>query len=123
MKANAIHRKTAFVSALLMGITAVGIAASARAGESAVQAVGVTRVVVRYGDLDLTSPEGARTLYARLGSAASKACGGEPGTRDLLSRMSYQDCRSTALDHAVNRIGSSQLQALHDESKEGTSVG
>jgi UrcA family protein len=123
MKANAIHRKTAVASALLACITAIGVAATARAGESAVQTVGVTRVVVRYGDLDLTSPAGAQTLYARLSSAASKACGGEPGTRDLLSRMSYQDCRSTALDRAVSRVGSSQLQALHEESSEGSSVG
>ena len=71
-----------------------------------------TQVPVSYDDLNLTNPAGARTLYARLKSAAGRACGSRPSGRDSQEYLNYQSCYESALDKAVSQVNRSQLQAL-----------
>ena len=53
------------------------------------------------------------TRNARLSAAAERACGREPDSRDLRRRMQYRSCYDDALNRAVDKIGSRELQALH----------
>jgi UrcA family protein len=46
----------------------------------------VPRVTVRFGDLDLSKPQGAETLYRRIRSAARQVCAPLDGG-DLASKM------------------------------------
>jgi UrcA family protein len=121
MKTSRSHASIAVRAALVAGVTGLCLATAAQAGEAA---AGTTRtlVVVNYDDLNLASPAGARTLYARLRSAAERACGGDPSGRTLQEQMDYQSCYESALDKAVRKVDSAGLQALHQDSKD-SSVG
>lgn len=69
-------------------------------------------VVVRYSDLNLDSAAGNHTLYVRLSAAASRACGGEPATRELERTAQYRSCVEETLNSAVDKISSSDQRAL-----------
>jgi UrcA family protein len=109
---------------LAIGVATLLCALSAQAGTQPANSPAATRsVVVRYADLNLGAAEGARTLYARLSAAADAACGGEQYTVDLRSRLAYRACYDQALDKAVRKIDSQQLQALHAARTSSRSVG
>jgi UrcA family protein len=88
-----------------------GLALSAHAADSARSVF--PAVIVRYGDLNIDTQAGARTLYARLGHAAERACGGKPQSIDLPRFQRFAVCYDYALDRAVEKIDKPQLQALH----------
>jgi UrcA family protein len=113
MNVTRIIRTPAMATALLTGFATLACASIAQAGDAAAAGTSVTRVVVNYGDLNLATKAGARTLYARLQLAAEQACGSEPESRDLRAWLDYQTCYSTALDNAVRKVDNSNLQALH----------
>lgn len=71
-----------------------------------------TRVVVNYGDLDLTQPEAAETLYRRIGWAARRACD-EPAGGELTQMSRYKTCYRMAVADAVNKVNAQTLTALH----------
>ena len=70
---------------------------------------------VAYGDLDLSTADGARTLLRRINVAAHRICGPEPVHSQLQPRLVsyYRDCVADSVDIAVARIGSPALLALH----------
>lgn len=72
-------------------------------------------VAVHYQDLEADSRAGAERLYARLKSAARRACGGAP-ERGLAAVSDYNRCRADALSAAVADVGSRTLTALHRSS-------
>jgi UrcA family protein len=76
-------------------------------------------VMVRTGDLDLGQTDGAKALLVRLHSAASTACGGQPGMPvDLAAMQDYHACVRTRLDDAVGQVRAPLVAALyrgHDE--------
>ena len=76
-------------------------------------------VVVQYADLDLNSAAGNKVLYARLSAAAERACGNEPSARELKRQVQYRACYDKALNRAVDKIGSRELQALHTSKATG----
>jgi UrcA family protein len=89
------------------------IAPTAQAGDAARSGPSYDSVVVKYSDLDLGGVAGNKVLYARLSAAAARACGNEPDSRDLRRRMQYRACYDSALNRAVDKVGSRELQALH----------
>jgi UrcA family protein len=89
-----------------------GLALSAHAGDSAPGAF--PAVTVKYGDLNIDSKSGAQILYARLGHAAERACGGKPSLMvDMPRYRRFTACYDEALDRAVQKVDKPQLQALH----------
>jgi UrcA family protein len=109
---HADTRKTGlFVTMFAMAATA-GFATTASAGEDA-DAARHDDVVVNYSDLNLDSAAGNQKLYARLTSAAERACGSASATRDLELRAQYRACVESALNRAVDKVGSRDLRALH----------
>jgi UrcA family protein len=67
--------------------------------------------VVRFGDLDLTKPEGAQVLYRRIQAAAQQVCA-QPTSRMLETVRVEQFCTRNAIDNAVRQVNSEQLTAL-----------
>jgi len=76
----------------------------------------VLQRTVSYGDLDLSRPDAARILIARLGDAAAQVCGGEPDGHAIGPMAAYRSCRQKALKAAVARIGSPVVTALYGNS-------
>jgi UrcA family protein len=69
-------------------------------------------VKVPFSDLNLTSIEGATTLYRRLQNAAESVCA-EHGTRDVRSLFRAQTCMSAAMTAAVADINQPTLTAYY----------
>jgi len=72
------------------------------------------RVTVRYTTDMLQTTRGAEALYARIGRAATDACG-NPIVRDLRERQLAEECQVTAIAEAVDAIASPVLLAVHRE--------
>jgi UrcA family protein len=68
-------------------------------------------VTVSYRDLDLSTPAGARTLYARIQSAARQVCGYEEA--DLIEQSIWRSCYDSAVSDAVGKVNSPLLTAVH----------
>jgi UrcA family protein len=112
MNGPTTRRKQVLTRTLVLGV-ASGLSLAAHAGEAPHPNVVNTSVKVSYADLDISHAAGARTLYARIKSAAREACGSEPAVLDLRDAAGYSACYEQAVAKAVNRVGSEQLHALH----------
>jgi UrcA family protein len=70
-------------------------------------------VVVRYSDLDLAKPQDARTLYARIQTAARMACG-DVDTGDLARFAQFHNCIGAAVTKAVSAVNMRQVTEIHE---------
>jgi UrcA family protein len=90
-------------------------------GAAGVQAQEVPKSLtktVAYGDLNLESPKGAETLYARLRRAAEAVC--VPfDSREMARKHLWQTCYDNALTAAVAQINHTSLTALHNDRARG----
>jgi len=66
----------------------------------------VATKTVRFNDLDLSTADGAQTLYNRIAAAAREVCRGE-------TYQFARKCRMRALEEAVSGVGSSLLSSIH----------
>lgn len=98
--------KIALATALLAGLGALG-----GAGGAFAEPAQAPQVVVRYGDLDLGSASGMRTLHRRLEAAAREVC--PAASPQELDRFDFaQGCRAQALARAMHEIEGRQLARL-----------
>jgi UrcA family protein len=96
------------VSALALGTaSSTPIADVATSGDEA-------WVTVRTGDLDLSSPAGARVVMTRFEQAAHKVCGPEPSDR-LSFGGQYDTCVRETVNRAVGNLGVPTVEAMNDE--------
>jgi UrcA family protein len=63
-----------------------------------------TSIHVRYGDLNLSTPDGVRTLRQRIHSAAELACGNPNGLWDIGAHSRYLSCVNTASEKALEKV-------------------
>ena len=70
------------------------------------------RAVVRYADLDISSPQGAATLYNRIRSASEALCA-PLYSRDLGSKFRAEACVKRAIEGAVAKVNRPGLSALY----------
>jgi UrcA family protein len=97
---------TAIFSALASSFAAVCAAAD-----------GTTTVSesVKYGDLNVSNPQGAATLYQRIVKAANNVCGShDVDSRNLESQASLNACVHKAITDAVTKVGQPQLFAIYN---------
>jgi UrcA family protein len=94
---------TAILGALALGFVKVSAAADASATRS---------VTVMYGDLNLSEPKGAATLYSRIVWAAREVC--EQIDDTLTSRALVRACVNRAIAEAVTKVGHPKLIALYN---------
>lgn len=102
---NQITRPAATIAAL----AACLIAGTAHAGSPA----GAATLTVAYGDLNLSSEQGANALYARVVSAARQVCGANGlDIRDLQTYAAERACESQAIAKAVHDVRAPQVAAI-----------
>ena len=70
-------------------------------------------ITVRYDDLNLANPEGARVLYRRISAAARNVCGPNFAQWYPSVRRGWKDCYKATVDHAVNQVNAPTLTVLH----------
>jgi UrcA family protein len=101
---NRLSRASATIAAL----AACLIAGTAHAGSPD----GAPTVTVAYGDLDLSSEQGANALYARVAYAARQVCGASGlDIRNLQAYAAERACESQAISKAVHDVRAPQVAA------------
>jgi UrcA family protein len=70
-------------------------------------------VRVSYGDINLGSQAGAKTMVARIHRAAEQVCGPQPDHKALDLTRSYDRCVSSAVGGAVASINRPSVTALN----------
>lgn len=87
-------------------IVAAMAISSSPAGAQSVQISedGQYRVAIPYGDLNLASKAGARTLNGRIKAAANVVCGTGQHPIDLIGAREVQSCRSTLMTVARPQV-------------------
>jgi len=73
-------------------------------------------VTVRYGDLNLSSKDGARTLYNRIRTAAQTVCGPSFSVWDSSRWQAWKVCYNETIDVMVKRVNRPMLTAVHEQS-------
>lgn len=97
---------TAIVGALASSFASVCAAADSSDSVS---------VIVKYGDLNLSNPQGAAALYRRIVGAARNACGSSKvDIRDLGSKARLDACVDDAIADAVTTVGQPELFAIYN---------
>lgn len=96
---------------------AAGVAAllglGATMGAGAAQPAEAPMETVSYDDLDLSRSTDVQTLYYRLERASARVCGQAPASIELSRYLGWSRCYRSALDAAVRKISSPELQALN----------
>ena len=76
--------------------------------------------VVKFSELNLSSPAGVSTLYKRIHSAAMNVCSAG-STEDLSRRSQQMACADSAETKAIAKVNSASLNAYYQE-KTGRSI-
>jgi UrcA family protein len=96
------------IATALVGAVALGWGAMCTAAEMSA----APQAVVKYGDLNLSSSQGAAALYHRISSAAFKVCSPqEDGS--LASKIRMQTCVHQAIADAVAKVDRAELFAVY----------
>ena len=102
-----LHRLTVTV---LLSALALSFAAICPAGD----ATGANQTsIVKYADLNVSSPAGAAALYARISVAANGVCRALDG-RDLASKTYFDRCVHKAISEAVSKVDQPALYSIYD---------
>jgi UrcA family protein len=106
---------TMTISTQLRGLIAsaiLGALASGLAGVSAAADSDTRSMTVSYGDLNLSDPQGAATLYRRIAQAAHAVC--DSSDESPWSKAAVRKCVSKAIADAVTKVGQPQLIAVYN---------
>lgn len=90
---------------IALSLIALALSAPLAVPAATAEAPKVVFVTVAYGDLDVDTPAGARTLLSRINTAAKKVCGKAPATLMLSVPDKRAECRATVIRETVQRIG------------------
>ena len=70
-------------------------------------------VRVSFSDLNLDSAAGLESLYQRLGNATQAVCAPREEPRNVDRYRDWRQCRDTAMNSAIDKIGILDLRNLH----------
>jgi UrcA family protein len=70
------------------------------------------QITVKYGDLNLSSPQGAATLYSRIQAAAKDGCWQLEGP-GIQATLQYNGCVDEGIVDAVNQVNSPELSTVY----------
>jgi UrcA family protein len=113
-------KKQAVFFASMFAITFTGLAAAESAHSASADQV-LTRTVA-YGDLNIDTESGAKTLYARVQSAAHVVCAPLEG-KGVSARVNWQACVDKSIDSAVSKINNHMLTSFRNASAPKSHVG
>ncbi len=103
-----VTRLRTVIAATLFGAVAAGFAALPAIADNS----DVPHMTVKFGDLNISNPQGAAVLYDRIRDAANSVCGQEyssGGIDILLKRV----CIEKAIEGAVTKVNAPALSALY----------
>jgi UrcA family protein len=92
------------ITATIVATLTAGFAAPASSTEEA----GVRKIIVKFGDLNVTTPEGASALYARIRTAAAQVC------RQPDPLWNTRSCVDKAIADAVTKVNQPALFAAYN---------
>ena len=95
------------MTAAIVGTLISGYALSAGAAD----ATQVRSITVKFGDLNLTNPEGAAALYARIRSAARTVC----SPSEYPFGTEYAACVHKSIADAVTKVNRMELFAVYNQ--------
>lgn len=99
------------VIATIFGPFAFGCTAVCIAGDNG----DVPQAVVKFGDLNLSSRDGAAALYGRIKVAAYAVCGSfDTDRRDLTNLAALNTCVHNAVRDAVAKVNQPTLSAIYN---------
>jgi UrcA family protein len=101
--------------AMLLAVVALATSAHANPPKPSVTVRFTPSVTVRFADLNLSSPEGNRVLYARLRKAAQTVCGTRYSVWDHGRVRAWNECFRATVDYAVAQINTPMLISLHKQ--------
>lgn len=122
MNAIASRRRHPVAAAILLG-TLTALSFAAWSGETTAYPHKPLSVDVSYADLNLSHPDGALALYARLRTAARQLCGYDFTPSDLYHRVARKDCYDRTLNDAVQGVDSAPLKGLHAANERPSTIG
>jgi len=70
------------------------------------------QVIVKFGDLNISSPQGAAVLYARIRAAAHNVCS-QFDSRGLSNLVQREHCVNEAIEGAVRKVNNPALSAVY----------
>jgi UrcA family protein len=104
-----VNRPLRIVAACLFGVLSSSLAA---AHAAAIDSAEFLQASVKFGDLDLSHPQGALVLYGRIHAAAKNVCSPLDG-RDISDKMRLEACIKKAITAAVKSIDNPVLFAVY----------
>ncbi len=99
------------MTAAIVGTLVSGLAVSAGAAD----AKDSLSITVKFGDLNVSTPEGAAALYARIRSAAKSVCS-PPESTDYPFKSGFNACVHKAVADAVTKVNRMELYAVYNQS-------
>jgi UrcA family protein len=105
---NILHPTTR----LRCGIASVacGVALLCCAALSSANGLDLREVTVKFGDLDVSRPEGATRLYRRIRAAAKEVC--SPDGYGLVAATQADSCVDKSIAEAVAKVNQPMLSAV-----------
>jgi UrcA family protein len=101
------------VRSLLAGAIFCALAPSFTAVAGAAEFPTTTQATVKYGDLDLSSSQGAAALYGRIQKAAGAVCW-RMYDSDFAYRSDKAACLHRAIADAVSKVNRPELSAVYE---------
>ena len=99
------------ITATLFGALALSCGAAAIAADNS----DLPQAVVKFGDLNLSNPQGGATLYSRIAVAAHEVCKSfDNDSRNLASQARLEACVHKAIADAVTKVGEPELFAIYN---------
>lgn len=97
------------ITAAIASVLASGFAIPAGAAEDS----SVRKITVKFADLNVSTPEGAAALYARIRTAALSVCGQQ--LDQMWTRAATNGCVHKAIADAVTKVNEPALIAVYNE--------
>jgi UrcA family protein len=102
-------RLRGFIASAIVGVLATGVASVSTASEGSE----LLQTTVKYGDLNVSSSQGAAALYNRIRWAANGVC--RPLDQgDVFSKMQVAGCVHKAIAGAVTSVDQPALTAVYN---------
>jgi len=103
-------RRSGLIVTAVLGILASSLSAVCAAADS----TDAPTIIVKYGDLNLSTPQGAAALYGRIRSAAETVCR-HFDQRGVASQARKATCINHAISAAVTEVNEGSLFTVYNE--------
>jgi UrcA family protein len=109
---NTMTTSTRSTRGLIAAATLTALISSFGALGNAAYAADAPTTIVKYADLDVSSSQGAATLYNRIRFASEGVCS-PSDPRDLAAMSRWQKCVKQAIAGAVAKVNQPALSAVY----------